>query len=123
MRAIIILLLCLCQLSLKAHDHSTSPAKHNDAGHVQLHDQKENTHFDRQHQISEAKEYLTIQEDEDDNATSARKYVLLAKSPLVHFLLPALLDFYPSINSSIQYCCQASHTHANKYITQRVLRI
>lgn len=80
----------------------------------------------RNNHVSEKKESLTIDVDDDDvqeDFIFARKYVL----PLSYFItltgLSILTGLVSTVKNRLPFCGHFSYTSTNKYILQRVLRI
>jgi hypothetical protein len=80
----------------------------------------------RNHHLSEKKESLTIDFDDDDEQEDfifARKYVL----PLTFFItlvsLSILTALYATVKHRLPFCAHFSYTSSHKYILHRVFRI
>ncbi|RFZ85366.1 hypothetical protein DYU05_07145 [Mucilaginibacter terrenus] len=123
MRFVFILLLSLCHLITKAHDH-TGGAKNS---RLVIHplfsgDSQQDAHI--QSGIESDQDDLVVVLDDDDNDTvSARRYVLLVKSPIVQYYLQLFSGFYQDPDNKQFSYSGSLITFTDRYITQRVLRI
>jgi hypothetical protein len=73
--------------------------------------------------VSEEKEYLITDEDDDEHDLSAGKYNLLAKSCLLFAYTLFLGYLYNSLKDRLPLCNHLSYINSYKYLSQRVLRI
>lgn len=137
MKSVAVFLLCLFFILLKGSESAHA------AGHDTLRSYSAALHIDRQdqpqslntrlamlpvrnHSISDKKESLSIDLDDDDiqeDFLSVRKYVL----PLTVFFTLASVSifslFYSYTKHRVPFCTHFSYTSSRKYILQRVLRI
>jgi hypothetical protein len=73
--------------------------------------------------VSEEKQFLITDEDDDEHDLSASKYTLLAKYSLLFTFTFFLAYLYSCIKDRLPACAHLSHINSYKYISQRVLRI
>jgi hypothetical protein len=137
MKSVAVFLLCLFFILLKGSEPAHA------AGHDTLRSYSPALHIDRQdqpqslntrlamlpirnHSISDKKESLSIDLDDDDvqeDFLSARKYVLPVT---VYFTLASVSIFslfYSYTKHRVPFCAHFSYNSSRKYIMQRVLRI
>jgi len=123
MRFVIILLLSLCHLVTKAHDHTSQAKNSQSADYVQLAQNNEHNTYVQPGNISDQDELVVEIDDDDNDNVSARKYTLLVKSPIVQIYLQLLSNFYANAYKNRFSCSQSLIIPTDRYITQRVLRI
>jgi len=77
----------------------------------------------RNNTFKEQKEDFISLEDDDEELTFSRKYVLLAKYFVVLAYTALLACCYNYFKSRLPFCWHLSYISTHKYILQRVLRI
>jgi len=123
MRFVIILLLSLCHLVIKAHDHTCEAKSSQPLSYAQVSGKSDSDTYIHPGNLSDQNEFVVVIDDEDNDTVSARKYTLLVKAPIVQFYLQLFSDFYQSTYKSQFSCSQSLIIPTDRYITQRVLRI
>jgi hypothetical protein len=137
MKAAAAFLLCLFFLLLggskpvQAHGHDTLRS-YSPMQHMQIQGQASPLKMRlanlpvRNHSISDKKETLTIDFDDDDlqeDFVFSRKYVL----PLSYFIVLASLSllsgFFAVVRNRLPFCAHFSYNSSPRYILQRVLRL
>jgi hypothetical protein len=73
--------------------------------------------------VSEEKEFLITDEDDDEHDLSVGKYPLLAKYSFLFTFTFFLGYLYSCIKDRLPICAHLSYINSYKYISQRVLRI
>ncbi|GAA4307746.1 hypothetical protein GCM10023149_01390 [Mucilaginibacter gynuensis] len=124
MRLIIIFLLSLCQLSLNAHDIHHKVASSQRVSRVQANSKNNNATYNSVGNLSEQNEYVIDIEDDDNNDNaSLRKYPVPGKSPFVFFQSLLFLSEDQFVYNNPLYHSKSSTPTSYRYITLRSLRI
>jgi hypothetical protein len=123
MRFVIILLLSLCHLVVKAHDHTCKAENSRPVSHAQVNGENNGDTYISTGTLNANDEYVVVIDDDDNDNVSARRYTLLVKAPIVQFYLQLFSDFYQSTYKNQFSCSQSLIIPTDRYITQRVLRI
>jgi hypothetical protein len=137
MKSVALFILCLFFILLKGSEpaHATGHdtlRSYSAALHIDGQDQPRSLNMRlamlplRNHNISDKKESLSIDFDDDDvqeDFLVVRKYML----PITYFFTLASLSifnlFYSHTKNRLPFCTHFSYTSSRKYILQRVLRI
>ncbi|WP_316819135.1 hypothetical protein [Pedobacter nyackensis] len=135
MKAAIVFFFSLCFLLLKGHT-DVYAAIHDDsfsyssAQHVE---KKQQTHLETTNQDlpvikdaslnSKKDEFVSLENEDDDDSMFSRKYVLLTKYFITLAYASVLVCFYNYFKNRLPFCRHLSYSSSYKYILQRVLRL
>lgn len=134
MRFVVIFSLFLCVFLSGMYDHVHFDAHQNRISYSAAHN-IENTqeakftyankdlYVTNNTSLGKEDEHFVVNEYEEEDHVSARKYVLLVRYLTTHFLTSNFNNSLIIFKESLPFCTHLSYSSSYKYITQRVLRI
>ncbi|RYY33940.1 MAG: hypothetical protein EOP46_15015 [Sphingobacteriaceae bacterium] len=125
MKAVVVILLSLCFLLLKGHDHAFARGHHSKNTYLLAREIEKTQRFatvkySKPGDIPES--FISIESETEDFAF-ARKYVLIAQYFLTLALIPVLCNLYTRFKNGLLFGRHLSHFTSYKLILQGVLRI